>query len=233
LKSDNFTTQSELQAMINQEMHHTIIADCKQYNAKLVAVSKTRSIAEIKALYDAGQRIFGENRVQELLEKNEQLPPDIEWHLIGHLQTNKVKYIASFIHTIHSVDSLKILLEIDKHAKNNNRTIQCLLQFHVAQEESKYGLTINEAEKILQSEEYKTMQHIEIAGIMGMATNTDNTTLIKSEFQQLKSIFDYLKQTYFSDHPFFMEISMGMSSDYKIALQEGSTLVRVGSLLFK
>ncbi|MCB0522724.1 MAG: YggS family pyridoxal phosphate-dependent enzyme [Lewinellaceae bacterium] len=199
---------------------------------RLVAVSKTKPLAAILALYQKGQRIFGENRAQELAEKYEALPKDIEWHLIGHLQTNKVRYIAPFVACIHSVDSLKLLLEIDKQAQKNNRSIDCLLQFHIASEETKFGLDRAEAEAILLSAEFSQLRHIRITGVMGMATFTDNTAQVRREFKSLKAIFDHLKATFFANAPYFREISMGMSGDYQIAIAEGSTLVRIGTLLF-
>jgi pyridoxal phosphate enzyme (YggS family) len=210
--------------------------DLKEYlqnhGVQLVAVSKTRTNEEVMGLYNQGQRVFGENRVQELLEKKDDLPIDIDWHLIGHLQTNKVKYIADFISMIHSVDRLKVLKEINKQAAKVNRIIPVLLQFHIAEEETKFGLDMEEAEALLQSEAYKNMQNITIQGVMGMATFTDNQDRVRREFKLLKSIFDNLKTNYFSDRDAFKEISMGMSGDYQLAVEEGSTMVRIGSLLF-
>lgn len=198
----------------------------------LVAVSKTKPNEVLLEAYDAGQRIFGENRVQELAAKAEALPKDIEWHMIGHLQTNKVKYIAPFVSLIHSVDKPKRLAEIDKEAEKNNRTIQVLLQFHIAEEETKFGLSLEEAEAMLNSNDFKNWQHIEVVGVMGMATFTENENQIRKEFKNLKSTFDHLKSEYFSDQPSFKEISMGMSGDYLLAIEEGSTMVRVGSSIF-
>ncbi len=206
--------------------------ELNQHKARLVAVSKTQSIEKIAALYHAGQRIFGENKVQEMCDKQSVLPNNIEWHLIGHLQRNKVKYIAPFVSMIHSVDSMKLLQEINKQALNSNRIIACLLQFHIAQEETKFGLNEAEASQLLQSPTFLEMKNIAICGVMGMATNTNNKALIKQEFMQLQSIFDSLKIQHFKNDSRFKEISMGMSSDYKIALQCGSTLVRIGSKLF-
>jgi pyridoxal phosphate enzyme (YggS family) len=183
-------------------------------------------------LYLKGQRIFGENRVQELQQKYETLPKDIEWHLIGHLQTNKVKFIAPYIALIHSVDSPELLREINKQAAKNNRVIDCLLQFHIASEESKFGLGEQEAADMLSDPAFSEMKNVRICGVMGMATFTDDQTLIRSEFRHLKSIFDALKTRFFEKAPWFCEISMGMSGDWEIALEEGSTLVRIGSLLF-
>ena len=183
-------------------------------------------------MYDEGQRIFGENRVQELVEKEAVLPKDIEWHQIGHLQTNKVKYIAPFVSLIHAVDSLKLLKEINKQAAKNDRVIDCLLQFHIAEESSKFGFDEAEVTTILKSETYKQLQNIRIIGVMGMATFTHNEAQVKQEFRHLKNIFDALKNTFFPANDDFKEISMGMSGDYQLAISEGSTMVRIGSLLF-
>jgi pyridoxal phosphate enzyme (YggS family) len=204
----------------------------KNLDITLIAVSKTKPIEDIKGLYDDGQRHFGENKVQELVQKYEQLPKDIKWHMIGHLQTNKVKYIAPFVSLIHSVDSFKLLEEIDKQAKKNDRIIDCLLQFHIAMEETKFGLDENEAKAILDSDDFKKLHNIRINGVMGMASYADDKELIRMEFKNLKNIFDRLKSTYFSNVDSFNELSMGMSSDFEIAIEEGSTMVRVGSLLF-
>lgn len=198
----------------------------------LVAVSKTKPNTILQQAYAAGQRVFGENRVQELVPKSEALPADIQWHFIGHLQRNKVKYIAPFVHCIQSVDSVKLLREINKEAAKHNRTIEVLLQFHIAQEQSKYGLRLEEADVFLQSEQHLQLNHVKITGVMGMATFTDNELQVRSEFKRLKLIFDQLKTKHFSSAPFFKEISMGMSGDYQIAIQEGSTMVRVGSSIF-
>ena len=199
---------------------------------QLIAVSKTKSAEEIKEAYDAGQRLFGENMVQELVDKYESLPKDIKWHLIGHLQTNKVKYITPFISMIQSVDSLKLLQEIDKHAQKSNRVIDCLLQVYIADEETKYGLGFDEVIELLRSEEYAGLSHVRIRGLMGIATNTDNEKQIREEFYELKSFFDGIKQSYFRQDPFFDVLSMGMSSDYKIAIEQGSNMVRLGSTIF-
>lgn len=201
-------------------------------NCKLVAVTKTRTVAELQETYDAGLRIFGENRVQEMQEKQPLLPADIQWHLIGHLQSNKVKYIASYVSMIHSVDSLELLQEINKQALKHNRTIDCLLQIFIATEETKFGLSRVEAKAILDSEELEAMNNVRIVGLMGMASNTDNQTQIRHEFKVLKQLFDELKSDYQSDKVHLTEISMGMSSDYPIAIEEGSTLIRVGSAIF-
>lgn len=211
------------------------IAEIKQSlpeGVKLVAVSKTRSPQIILQAYDAGHKIFGENKAQELIQKQEVLPKDIEWHFIGHLQTNKAKYLAPFVSMIHSIDSFKILKTVNKEAKKNNRIIPCLLQFHIAQESTKFGLSEEEAYEILDSEEYKTLKNISIAGVMGMATFTDDKLQVRHEFRFLKKIFDKLKKEYFPRKKAFKEISMGMSDDYEIAVEEGSTIVRIGSKIF-
>lgn len=198
----------------------------------LVAVSKTKPVSAIMEAYEGGQRIFGENKVQELVEKYESCPKDIEWHLIGHLQSNKVKFIAPFVHLIHAVDSLKLLQEINRQAEKNGRVISCLLQFHVAQEETKFGLDFEEAEELLQSREFIEMQYINIVGIMGMASFTEDEELIHDEFRTLSNYFHILKSHFFKFNPDFKELSMGMSGDYRIAVEEGSTMIRVGSTIF-
>ena len=198
----------------------------------LVAVSKTKPNSEIEKLYNIGQRIFGENKVQELVDKHDLLPKDIQWHLIGHLQTNKVKYIAPFVSLIHSIDSFKLLKEVNKEGKKNNRIIPCLLQFHIAEEDSKFGLSMDDANEILSSKEFIEMKNISIEGVMGMATFTDDTNQVSSEFRTLESYFNVLKSHYFKFNDGFKEISMGMSGDYKLAIEEGSTMVRVGSSIF-
>lgn len=197
----------------------------------LVAVSKTKPVELINELYHAGQLDFGENRVQELNDKHEHLPKDIRWHLIGHLQKNKVKYIAPYVHSIHSVDSLELLQEIDKQALKNNRIIRCLLQFHIAEEETKFGLNVEEATNIIQH--LPALKNVQINGVMGMATFTDNEEKIRQEFKALKSIFDFFKLKYFPLNDSFRTISMGMSNDYTIAIEEGSNMVRIGSSIFK
>lgn len=201
-------------------------------NVRLVAVSKTKPNEDILEAYKGGQRIFGENKVQDLAKKYEELPKDIEWHFIGHLQTNKVKYIAPFVGLVHAVDSIKLLKTIDKEARKNNRTIRCLLQFHIAEESSKFGLSENEAVEIIKSPEFAELKHVEVVGVMGMATYTDDENQIKNEFRVLKNIFNALKNEYFVEQKSFTEISMGMSDDYPLAIEEGSTLVRVGSKIF-
>ena len=201
-------------------------------NVCLVAVSKTKPVSDLQEAYDAGQRHFGENKVQELCDKYELLPSDICWHLIGHLQTNKVKYIASFVHLIHSVDSLKLLSEINKQAQKCNRIIDVLLQFHIAQEETKFGLDIAEARELLSSDEYINLKNIHVVGVMGMASFTDDNSIVHAEFASLKGIFQELKNSFFKEDASFKEISMGMSGDYELAIEEGSTIVRVGSSIF-
>ncbi|MFV0521398.1 MAG: YggS family pyridoxal phosphate-dependent enzyme [Mangrovibacterium sp.] len=201
-------------------------------NVCLVAVSKYKPKEDILAAYDAGQRMFGENKVQEIVAKHECLPQDIEWHFIGHLQTNKVKYIAPFISLIHGVDSWKLLKQIDKEAQKNNRIINCLLQFHIAEEETKFGLNLVEVKEMLDSDEFKKLTHIQLCGIMGMASHTDNRKQIEEEFSNLKNIFISLRNEYFNDDVSFKEISMGMSGDYHLAIEQGSTMVRVGSAIF-
>jgi pyridoxal phosphate enzyme (YggS family) len=199
---------------------------------KVVAVSKTVPAETIQEAYDSGHRLFGENKSQELTNKQLLLPSDIQWHFIGHLQTNKVKYIAPFVSMIQSVDSLKLLNEINKEALKNNRVIDCLLQFHIATEETKFGLDLGEAAELLQSDDYSKMKNIAIKGVMGMASFTDDETLIRKEFRNLKAIETRLKNDFFSDDPGFREISMGMTGDYQIAIEEGSTIVRIGTGIF-
>lgn len=201
-------------------------------NVILLAVSKTKPASELQEAYDAGQRLFGENQVQELVEKYEQLPKDIEWHLIGHLQSNKVKYIAPFVSIIQSVDSIKLLQEINKHALKANRVIDCLLQIYIADEETKFGLGFDEAIELLRSDEFGTFKNIRIRGLMGIATNTDNEKQIKDEYYELKTFFDGIKQSYFRKDDSFSILSMGMSSDYKVAIEQGSNMVRLGSTIF-
>jgi len=198
----------------------------------LVAVSKTKPVEDILEAYNAGQKAFGENKVQELAQKYEALPKDIEWHFIGHPQTNKIRFIAPFVHLIHGVDSLKLLKVIDAEAKKNSRKINCLLQFHIAGESTKFGLNWGEAEEILNDPEFKQLKNVEIAGVMGMATFTDDEEQIRREFSTLKNIFELLRTRYFQFNESFNIISMGMSDDYKIAIEEGSTMVRVGSKIF-
>ncbi|SEA09729.1 YggS family pyridoxal phosphate-dependent enzyme [Bizionia paragorgiae] len=197
----------------------------------LVAVSKTKPVSDLMEAYNAGQRIFGENKIQEMCDKYEQMPKDIQWHMIGHVQRNKVKYMAPFVSLIHGVDNFKLLKEINKQAKANNRTIPCLLQIKIAEETSKFGMTIDEAKAILQSEDFAALQHIKITGVMGMATFTDNTTQVENEFKTLKQAFSQLELLQ-PENAAFKTISMGMSGDYKLAITCGSTMIRVGSSIF-
>lgn len=206
--------------------------EIKPSKAKLVAVSKTKPAEDLQEAYDAGQRIFGENQVQELVEKYEKLPKDIQWHLIGHLQTNKVKYIAPFISLIESVDSLKLLQEINKQALKHSRVIDCLLQVYIADEETKFGLSYDELIELLRSPEYAELKNVRIVGLMGIATNTEVVKQINDEFHELRVLFDGIKASFFRKDEHFKEVSMGMSSDYKIALEQGSTMIRVGSTIF-
>ena len=200
--------------------------------ARLVVVTKTHPVERLREAYAAGARRFGENRVQEMAAKQPELPPDVEWHQIGQLQTNKVKYLAAFVHTVQSVDSLRLLLELEKQAARHQRVINGLLQFHIAQEDTKTGLSLAEAEALLQAPEYQALQHVRLAGVMGIATNSPDEELVRSEFRQLRQHFTYLKSKYFAQNETFREISMGMSADYPLAVAEGSTLVRVGSAIF-
>lgn len=199
---------------------------------ELVAVSKYHPVEELQEAYDAGQRVFGESHVQEMVAKHEVLPEDIRWHFIGHLQTNKVKYMAGFVSLIHSVDSLKLLKEIDKQARKVGRRIDVLLQLHVAEEETKFGFSSDEVLAMLDGEEWRTMEGVRIVGLMAMATNTDDEGQIANEFEAVRGLFDVVKSRFFSEEPSFREISMGMSGDYLIAQEHGSTLVRVGSMIF-
>lgn len=219
---------------MNQENYQLLVGRLQQQGATLIAVSKTKPASAIETLYAWGQRDFGENKVQELCTKYELLPKDIRWHLIGHLQSNKVKYIVPFIHLIHSVDSFKLLLEIEKQAAKINRQVSVLLQMHIAQEETKFGLDRKELVEIL---EYHTnnpnlLSHIRIKGLMGMSSLTDNEEQVRNEFNQLKNLFTFCQESYFLTQPDFNILSMGMSGDYPIAIEEGSNMVRIGSLLF-
>ena len=201
-------------------------------NVTLIAVSKTKPVSDLQEAYDAGQRIFGENKALEMRDKHQVLPNDIQWHFIGHLQTNKIKYIAPFVTLIHAIDSLSLLEAVNKEAVKNSRVIDCLLQFHIAQEDTKFGLDIEEAKTLLESDSFKDLKNINIVGVMGMATFTDDADQVRNEFKNLKNIFDTLKENYFRDKDSFKEISMGMSDDYPIAIEEGATMVRVGSKIF-
>lgn len=200
--------------------------------ARLVVVSKTYPPEVLMQAYEAGARIFGENRVQELVPKYEVLPKDIQWHLIGHLQSNKVKYIAPFVSMIHSVDSFKLLEEIDRQAKRNSRRIDCLLQVHIADEETKFGFSSDEVVELLHSEQLGSLENICVKGLMGMATFTQDLAQVRQEFRSLRQLFEHLKATYSAPNIDLVELSMGMSGDYLIAVEEGSTLVRIGSSIF-
>ena len=211
--------------MVNLINYENILSELKPFNAKLVAISKTKTAEDINTLINHGQKAFGENYVQELVEKNE-IIPDAEWHFVGHLQTNKVKFISPFIHLIHGVDSISILKEINKQAEKFRRIQECLLQIHIAKEETKFGFSFEEADLLLNSNEINSLRNINIKGFMGMTTATDDIIQIKKEFSSLKIFFDKYKSSDFSI------LSMGMTSDYKIALEEGSTMVRIGSAIF-
>lgn len=199
---------------------------------KLVAVSKTKPASMIKEAYEAGHRIFGENRAQEMQGKYEELPKDIAWHMIGHLQRNKVKYIADFVDTIHSIDSPRLLKEVNKQADKSERVIKCLLQIHIAKEESKFGLDENELFELLSSEAYKNYENVKVIGLMGMATFTEDKDRIRDEFKYLKGLYDKARNMSLPNNTEMTELSMGMSGDYEIAIEEGSTMIRVGSLIF-
>lgn len=202
-----------------------------QNRARLIAVTKTKPVEMLEETYQTGFRRFGENKVQEMTAKHDILPKDIEWHMIGHLQSNKVKYIAPYVSMIHSVDQFKLLKEINKEGRKNNRVINCLLQIFIAQEETKFGLSETEATEILESVELTALSNIKIVGLMGMASNTDNDEQVRSEFRHLKTIFESFKK-YEKENVQMLELSMGMSGDYPVAVEEGSTLVRVGSAIF-
>jgi len=201
-------------------------------NCRLIAVSKTHPIEKIKEAYDAGQRIFGENKVQELVAKQAELPSDIEWHMIGHLQSNKVKQLVSFITLIHSVDSFKLLEEINKQAKKVNRVVSCLLQVHIAKEETKFGFDENELIDLIESEKIVSLDSVKVTGLMGMATFSDNQEQVRNEFRSLKKLFDQITKMNLPSTVAMKELSMGMSQDYQIAIEEGSTLVRIGTAIF-
>jgi len=201
-------------------------------HVKLVAVSKTMPNEAIMEAFDAGQRHFGENKAQEIIRKQQELPADIKWHFIGHLQTNKVKFIAPFVDLIESVDSLKLLREINKQGEKAERIVSCLLQFHIAEEETKFGLDLSEAKELIDAIEKEQMQNIQIKGVMGMATFTENEDQVRKEFKQLRKYFEIIKDEHFHSKDGFNEISMGMSGDYQIAIEEGSTIVRIGSSIF-
>lgn len=199
---------------------------------RLVAVSKFHPIEALQDAYDGGQRIFGESKVQEMTQKYEALPKNIEWHFIGHLQTNKIKYIAPYVALIHGVDSYKLLAEINKQAAKAGRIIPCLLQIHIAQEETKFGFSTEECRAMLEEGQWRQLEHVQIAGVMGMATNTEDETQIRREFSTLSAFFQEIKEAYFKEVSSFKEISMGMSDDYPLAIEEGSTLIRIGSRIF-
>lgn len=203
----------------------------------LVAVSKTKPVEDIQEAYDAGQRVFGENHALEMRDKHEVLPKDIDWHFIGHLQTNKIKYIVQYVRLIHSIDTFNLLQAVNKEAVKHDRVVDCLLQFHIAEEETKFGFTLDEIENCnVETQDFASvlasMKNVRICGVMGMATNTDDMEQVRKEFRHLKEIFNTLKAEYFADCEWFKEISMGMSHDYPIAIEEGSTMVRVGSKIF-
>ncbi len=219
------------QMSIKQSIEH-FNQELSSTKAKLVAVSKTKPNEDLLQAYEAGQRDFGENKVQELARKAEELPKDIQWHMIGHLQRNKVKYIAPFVQLIHAVDSERLLVEINKQAAKNDRIIDCLLQVFIAKEETKFGLSESELLELLESDKLKTLSNIRISGLMGMATNTDNTNQVREEFTGLKELFESLKSSLDLPNVQLEELSMGMTGDYKIACDEGSTMVRIGSAIF-
>lgn len=214
-----------------QEEIQTIKAGLPE-SVRLVAVSKFHPIEALQEAYEGGQRIFGESKVQEMTQKYEALPKDIEWHFIGHLQTNKIKYMAPYVTLIHGVDSYKLLSEINKQAAKAGRIIPCLLQIHIAQEETKFGFSTDECRTMLEEGNWRQLKNVQIAGVMGMATNTEDEAQIKREFSTLSAFFQEVKETYFREVSSFKEISMGMSDDYPIAIEEGSTLIRIGSRIF-
>jgi pyridoxal phosphate enzyme (YggS family) len=201
-------------------------------HVELVAVSKTKPAHMVRELFGTGHLDFGENKVQDLVEKQQELPGEIRWHMIGHLQSNKVKYIAPFVYLVHGVDSMKLLRVLDKEGRKNDRQIHCLLQMHIARESSKFGLNVEELEAILSSEEFRKMEFVKVRGLMGMATFTDDSEVVREEFRNLKRIFEQLKTDHFRLDPGFSILSMGMSDDYQIAIEEGSNMIRVGSLIF-
>ena len=201
-------------------------------NTKLIAVSKTKPIENVQEAYDAGQRLFGENKALEMRDKYLALPKDIRWHFIGHLQTNKIKYIAPFVELIHSVDSLNLLTQINKEAIKNNRVIDCLLQIDIAHEETKFGLDDDSAKELLESEEFYQLKNIRICGLMGIGSITDDKSKTRQEFKHLRELFNCFKEKYFADCDYFSEISMGMSDDFEIAIEEGATYIRIGSSIF-
>jgi hypothetical protein len=219
---------------MNNKLYFKLKEECAGKKVTLIAVSKTKPISAIQELYTEGQRAFGENYVQELVEKEAALPKDIQWHFIGHLQSNKVKLIAPFVYLIHAVDSFKLLQEIDKQAAKHNRVIDVLLQLHIAEEETKYGMDENELMTCLEyySAQRESLKNIRIRGLMGMASFTDDEVQVRNELHQIKNTFTQMKQTFFIGKSYFDTCSMGMSGDYKVAIEEGSTMVRIGSMLF-
>lgn len=198
----------------------------------LLAISKYQPIEAIQEAYDAGQRMFGENHIQEMAAKAAALPKDIQWHFTGHVQTNKIKYMAPFVSLVHAVDSFRLLREIDKHAAKHERRIDCLLQIHIAQEDTKYGLTVDECRQLLANEPWRELEHVRITGLMAMGSNTDDMEQVRHEFRQIKGLFDELKEKHFANEPSFSQLSEGMTDDYPIAIEEGSTIVRIGSMIF-
>jgi len=218
--------------LIDRDRLLSILHELKPYHATLVAVSKTKPVESIREAYDAGHKVFGENYVAEMADKYDQLPKDIQWHFIGHLQTNKVKIIAPFVSLIHGIDSLKLLKEVDKEAKKINRVIPCLLQVHIAEEETKFGLSLEEAEQLLASTDIRELKNVSINGLMGMATYTDTISQVKKEFHSLKTFYDTVKNKFQLPVLNFQFLSMGMTGDYQIALSEGSNMVRIGSAIF-
>ena len=198
----------------------------------LLAISKYQPIEALQEAYDAGQRMFGENHIQEMAAKAAALPKDIQWHFTGHVQTNKIKYMVPFVNLIHAVDSFRLLREIDKHAAKHERRIDCLLQIHIAQEDTKYGLSVDECRQLLTNEPWRELEHVRITGLMAMGSNTDDMEQVRNEFKQIKNLFDEIKEKYFPDEPSFCQISEGMTDDYPIAIEEGSNIVRIGSMIF-
>ena len=217
---------------MNLDFYQQLRSELTNLSAELIAVSKTKPAADIQTLYDQGQRLFGENKVQELCDKAAQLPKDIDWHMIGHLQRNKVKYIAPFVHLIHGVDSERLLKEVEKQAIKHGRKLSCLLQIHIAEEETKFGFSEQEAIELTNRWASESHEMVEIQGLMGMASNTSDTEKVSAEFASLKALFQRLKASAFVDQKSFCQLSMGMSSDYPLALANGSTLIRVGSKIF-
>lgn len=220
--------------MVNASVLEQLSKELKDKDVTLVAVSKKKPVEDIKAAYELGQRHFGENYVQELVEKQPELPSDIHWHYIGHLQSNKVRYIAPFIHLVHAVDSFKLLKEVNKQAVKNGRNIDVLLQLHIADEDTKHGLQKEELIEVVEKFEANNneLQNVRICGLMGMATFTDDIEQVSNEFKELKNFFTFIKDSYFLAKPWFKECSMGMSGDYEVAVEEGSTMVRIGSMIF-